>query len=98
MIFFCLVFATLDRPRVVPRHNRDQLGLGIQGSGFRVQGSGFRVQGSGFKFQRSGFRAQDCCKGLSRSEVWVAPRGNMHTDGSEEGSYVRLIDFCITEL
>jgi len=65
MNFFCLVFATLDRPRVVPRHNRDQLGLGIQGSGFRVQGSGFRVQGSSFSVPDSGLRiAVRVCHGL----------------------------------
>ena len=73
---------------------------------FRVQGSGFRVQGSGFSVQGSGFRVQ----GLGLSVEWH--RGAEHLDaehvqnnyftemcsGSEAGSYLRRIDFCITQL
>jgi hypothetical protein len=35
-----------------------EVGVWVQGSGFKVQGSGFKVQGSGFKVQGSGFRVQ----------------------------------------
>ena len=45
-----------------------------------IQGSGFRVQGSGFRVQGSGFMAQDLA---------------FTVQGSEAGSYLRLIDFCM---
>ena len=69
----------------------------FQGIGFRGQGSGFRVQvfgvrsGSGcmddvFAGQRGGGQAQKTFGARSRR------------DCSVEGSYLRLIDFCITQL
>jgi len=73
------------------------LGFGVQGSGFRVQGLGFRVQGSGFRVWGSGFVVQ----GLG-VRVWGSGFGVQGVGfrvegagcaGTEEGSYLRLIDF-----
>jgi len=72
-------------------------GCRVQGSGFRVQGAGFRVQGSGFRVQGSGFRVHACCckkAYASRRARIPAPLPAI----CEEGSYVRLVDCCITQL
>jgi len=62
----------------------------LQGSGFRVQGSGFRVQGSGLRVQRAQER-----DALERHAAEVAPE---IWSGSEEGSDLRLVDCCVTQL
>ena len=54
------------------------------GSGFRVQGSGCRVQGSGCRVQGSGCRVH----GSGFRSL---------CGGTEAGSYLRLIDSCITQ-
>jgi len=66
-------------------HTRPGCSHLIQGAGFRVQGAGFRVQGAGFRVQGS-----------------VGAHGHAHPprllSPDSEGSYLRLIDFCITQL
>ena len=86
------------------------LGFRVQGLGFRVQGSGFRVQGSGFRVQGIGHRVQDlglrvwesAITTLSGCRVEEAQFKNNYfaemCSGSEEGSYLRLIDLCFTQL
>ena len=82
-------------------------GCRVQDSGFRVQGSGCRVQGPGLRVQGAGFRVQ----GLPE-DCFHAPVGQK--TGSLEGFaqqglgsrlkvdgldlFLRLIDFCITQL
>ena len=66
--------------------SRTSTGL-MSGVGFRVQGSGFRIQGSGFRVQGSGFRVQG-----------AGCRAGFKCSGSEAGSCLRPIDFCITQL
>jgi len=75
------------------------LGVGVTCSGFRVQGSGFRVQGSGFGVWGLGCRVQGL--GVVGPTVPLKssgkfPNASRHTTcGSEEGSYLSLIDLCI---
>ena len=67
----------------------------VQGSGFRIQGSGFRVRPSSVSPEASGgffsasISASACPKRLSPASPCC---------GSEAGSYLRLIDSCITQL
>ena len=81
------------------------VGFRIEGSGFgfRLQVSGFRVQGFGFQVsglftpQRS--RTLPCtaqstsCWSCSPPSLLASPR----SPGNEAGSYLRLIDSCITQ-
>ena len=87
-------------------------GLGFRGSGFRVQGLGFRVQGSGCRVQGSGFSVQGSeCRVYGaralREERGEQPFAHHHLRTTisqkcavvtEAGSYLRLIDSCITQL
>jgi len=67
----------------------------VQGSGFRGQGLGFRVQGSGFRVQGVGLRPL-------RSRNGTSGGGPRPPTGQGFGvwglGYLRLIDFCITQL
>ena len=83
-------------------------GFRVSGFGFRVPGSGFRV--SGFGFRGSGFRFQGLEVRIGESDAAstvlhvpysldrVSGFGPEMCSGSEAGSYLRLIDFCITQL
>ena len=63
---------------------------GLQGSGFGVRGSGSGVRGPGFGVRGPGFGVRSSGSGFRVLSFGV--------EGSEEGSYLRLIDFCITQL
>jgi len=84
------------------------LGLKVQGLKFRVWGLGFRVWGSGVAHKVDGRHLEvlveaDEAGGLERPLEEVRQREPVPAErqvcsGSEAGSYVRLIDFCITQL
>jgi len=68
----------------------------VQGAGCRVQGAGFRVQGSRFMVQGSGSRVEGLAVGMGSQY-----KNNCFAEmriGSEAGSFLRLIDLCITQL
>ena len=82
------------------------------GSGFRAQGSGFRVQVLGFR-EGTGARgltrlanenfytnAFNIASIIVQSFSWQENKSGINSlgCGSEAGSYLRLIDLCITQL
>ena len=86
--------------------------LRVQGSGFRVSVFGFRFSGSGcgvsatgcrFGVSAVGFRVQGfkVSGSVFRKGEGFRIRGNHFTEiccGTEAGSYLRLIDSCVTQL
>ena len=75
-------------------------GCRVQVAGFRVQGAGFRVQGSGFRVQGSGFtvHGEKPQEGLGERASGQCNCFAVMRSSSEEGSYSRRVDFCITQL
>jgi len=81
-------------------------GSGLQAPGFRFQISGSRFQGSGSGFRDPGFgiRVPGFGFRVFGFRVWgsglrpVTWHVAEMQSGSEEGSYLRLIDLCISQL
>ena len=89
-------------------HLRPRGGGLVDAAGFRVQGAGCRVQGSGSRpadhnppcpCAEPEPNSRSCiCSGKAHRPLC---KNNYSTDicsGSEAGSYLRRIDFCITQL
>jgi len=78
----------------------------VYGLSFGVQGSGIMFLGFGFRVLVLGFRVQAClARAVGQKAADQDPHRNRYAERhlpSQEsvtvGSYLRLIDFCITQL
>jgi len=78
--------------------------------GVNVRCGGVRVQGLRFIVKSLGIRVEELCFGVHSERVKAINSGGIRIQGSESrvwflwckgsdaGSYLRLIDFCITQL